>query len=66
MTPPAVRSQVPREGFGKDLLVAAGTNLALAIVLFGEVFSPLPILCMAASLMVTGYFAFRWLQKAIF
>jgi hypothetical protein len=48
------------------LPVAAGTNLAFAIVLFGEVFSPLPILCMAASLLVTGYFAFRWLQKALF
>jgi hypothetical protein len=48
------------------LPVAAGTNLAFAIVLFGEVLSPLPILCMAASLVVTGYFAFCWLQKALF
>ncbi|HKG32533.1 MAG TPA: hypothetical protein VKB22_02255 [Gemmatimonadales bacterium] len=48
------------------LPVAAGTNLAFSIVLFGEVLSPLPILCMAASLVVTAYFAFRWLQKALF
>ena len=46
--------------------VATGANLAFAIVLFGEVASPLPLAGILANLVVTGYCAFRWLLNAIY
>lgn len=48
------------------LPVAVGSNLAFAIVLFGDVTSAPPLLCIVANLVVTGYCAFRWLQNKIY
>jgi hypothetical protein len=49
-----------------QLPVALGTNLMFMIVLFGDPFSPLPLLCIACSLLMTLYFAFRWLQQTVY
>lgn len=46
--------------------VATGANLSFAIVLFAKVFSPLPLACIVANLVVTGYCAFRWLLNALY
>ena len=48
------------------LPVAVGSNLAFAIVLFGDVASAPPIACILANLVVTCYCAFRWLQNTIY
>jgi hypothetical protein len=48
------------------LPVALGTNLLFMIVLFGDPFTPLPLLCIAPSLLMTLYFAFGWLLKALY
>jgi hypothetical protein len=49
-----------------QLPVALGTNLLFMIVLFGNPISALPLVCMAGSLLMTLYFAFRWLQKTVY
>jgi hypothetical protein len=46
--------------------VALGATLAFVIVLFGEVFSILSLACIVASLVVTGFCAFRWLQSVLY
>ncbi len=48
------------------LPVALGTNLLFMIVLFGDPFTPLPLLCIAGSVLMTLYFAFGWLQKTLY
>jgi hypothetical protein len=48
------------------LPVAMGANLVFVIILFGEAFAPLPLACIAGSVLMTTYFAFRWLQKALY
>ncbi|HEX4960919.1 MAG TPA: hypothetical protein VF173_08780 [Thermoanaerobaculia bacterium] len=48
------------------LPVVLGTNLLFMIVLFGDPFTPLPLVCIAGSVLMTMYFAFRWLQKALY
>jgi len=46
--------------------VAMGATLAFVIVLFGEALSVLPLACIVASLVVTCFCAFRWLQSTLY
>ena len=48
------------------LPVALGTSLLFMIVLFGDPFTPCPILLISGSLLMTMYFAFRWLQSTLY
>lgn len=48
------------------LPVALGTNLLFMIVLFGNPFAALPLLFIVGSILMTLYFAFRWLQKTLY
>lgn len=48
------------------LPVSLGATMAFVLVLFGEVFSPLSLVCIAGSLVVTEFCAFRWLQNALY
>lgn len=48
------------------LPVAVGTNLMFIIVLFGDRFTALPIVCIGSGVLMAMYFAFRWLQRTLY
>jgi hypothetical protein len=48
------------------LPVALGTNLLFMIILFGDPFTPLPACFAAGGVLMTMYFAFLWLLKALY
>lgn len=48
------------------LPVTLGTSLLFMIVLFGNPFTPCPILLITGSILMTMYFAFRWLQTTLY
>jgi len=48
------------------LPVAVGTNLLFIIVLFGDRFTALPVVCVGSGVLMAMYFAFRWLQKTLY